>query len=177
MSQQYIISPPPLDIPEQAVSRLLARRAAPDQPVGIDALIHDGAGRLFVQKRSPDRKFLPGCWDAAGGHVEPGETLLDGLLREVREETGWSVSSIDTLLHEHQWQGRDGMTVQGYVVLSRVIGDLEAPRVEADKVSEWRWIDSSQTDLLLENRPQDLPSCIHAGALKAFEWLAQREAH
>ena len=34
----------------------------------------------------------PGCWDLPGGIREPGETILDCALREVREEFGISLS-------------------------------------------------------------------------------------
>ncbi|WPO69906.1 NUDIX hydrolase [Streptomyces sp. KN37] len=36
----------------------------------------------------PGRRLFPDCWDIVGGHVEPGESLLDTLAREVAEETG-----------------------------------------------------------------------------------------
>ncbi len=36
------------------------------------AVIHDGSGRIFMQRRSPDRDLFPGAWDIVGGHVEIG---------------------------------------------------------------------------------------------------------
>jgi 8-oxo-dGTP pyrophosphatase MutT (NUDIX family) len=42
---------------------------------------------LGLRSRQPGRRY-PGAWDALGGKPEAGETLLEGLAREVREEAG-----------------------------------------------------------------------------------------
>jgi ADP-ribose pyrophosphatase YjhB (NUDIX family) len=54
--------------------------------VTASALPEDGEGRVLLARRGidPDR----GLWDAVGGFVEEAEHPLDGLLREVEEETG-----------------------------------------------------------------------------------------
>ena len=69
---------------------------------GPRALIADPVGRIFAQKRAADRRLFPGCWDIAGGHVEPGESLEAALRREVAEETGREVRIL-ALLHIFDW--------------------------------------------------------------------------
>ncbi len=54
----------------------------------VAGLILDSSGRTFVHRRSWQRASLPGAWDVAGSHVDAGETLLEALGREVREEPG-----------------------------------------------------------------------------------------
>lgn len=43
-------------------------------------------GRFFLQRRDPANPSLPGCWEFPGGKVQPGESLANGLARELREE-------------------------------------------------------------------------------------------
>ena len=49
----------------------------------VGALIRNAQGRVFVQKRAPDRRLFPSCWDVVGGHVEANEGLYDALAREI----------------------------------------------------------------------------------------------
>jgi 8-oxo-dGTP pyrophosphatase MutT (NUDIX family) len=53
----------------------------------VSALIFDRRGRLLLQQRSDG-----GQWGLPGGSVEIGESLTEAVVREVREETGLTVS-------------------------------------------------------------------------------------
>ena len=67
-------------------------------------VIIDSKDRVLLLKRSNYMDKFAGEWDLPGGHLEDNESLLEGLEREVGEETGLSVSepkliSIDNNLH------------------------------------------------------------------------------
>lgn len=55
----------------------------------VGAVVLDGAGRLLLIRRGHAPSI--GLWSVPGGRVEPGETLADAVVREVREETGLAV--------------------------------------------------------------------------------------
>jgi 8-oxo-dGTP pyrophosphatase MutT (NUDIX family) len=52
----------------------------------VVALVRDGAGRVLLVRRVDS-----GNWEPPGGRVDPGETAVDALVREVREESGVTV--------------------------------------------------------------------------------------
>jgi mutator protein MutT len=43
-------------------------------------------GQVLLGRRAPHRRICPDSWDMIGGHLEPGETLEQTLVRELREE-------------------------------------------------------------------------------------------
>ncbi len=52
-------------------------------------LVLDKAGRILLQRRSMSKDVAPGRWDTSvGGHVDPGEEVIEAALREMSEELG-----------------------------------------------------------------------------------------
>jgi len=57
------------------------------------ALILDDAGRLLVGVRASEP--AKGTWDLPGGFADPGESIEETVRREVREETGLDLETLD----------------------------------------------------------------------------------
>jgi ADP-ribose pyrophosphatase YjhB (NUDIX family) len=76
-----------LDAVRSAIEPVLRRvlhfywRFARAMTLGVRALVIDGQRRIFLVKHS----YVRG-WHLPGGGVEPGETLIDALIRELAEE-------------------------------------------------------------------------------------------
>jgi 8-oxo-dGTP diphosphatase len=72
-----------------------SRREYPERPmVGVGGVvIHDGRA-LLVQRGHPP---MEGQWSIPGGLLHVGETLEQGLLRELAEETGLEVSVLELI--------------------------------------------------------------------------------
>jgi ADP-ribose pyrophosphatase YjhB (NUDIX family) len=54
--------------------------------VSVSALIFEGEQILLAHRRAID------WWNLPGGAIDPGETVAEGLCREVREETGLEIA-------------------------------------------------------------------------------------
>src|SRR4051812_893972 len=70
-----------------SISSSRASRRYPERPIlGVGGLIFDDHRRILLVQRGGEP--LKGWWSLPGGVLETGETLADGLRREVLEETG-----------------------------------------------------------------------------------------
>ncbi|MEU9335591.1 NUDIX domain-containing protein [Streptomyces sp. NPDC048290] len=137
----------------------------------VGALIRDPCDRVFVQRRSADRRLFPGCWDVVGGAVEDGESLAEALRREIAEETGWRLRRVLARVAHQEWSA-DGLRhiESDYVV--EVAGDLSSPRLEADKHTEFAWIGAGDVSLLDENALLSGSTFIKDVVTAAHIWLA-----
>jgi len=55
----------------------------------VHVLVFNNEGELLLQKRSMNKDVAPGMWDTSvGGHVAPGEDIIDAAKREMNEELG-----------------------------------------------------------------------------------------
>ena len=55
----------------------------------VHALVFDGTGRVFLQKRSMTKDMSPGLWDSScSGHLDSGEDYDAAAIRELGEELG-----------------------------------------------------------------------------------------
>jgi len=121
----------------------------------VGCLVVRPDGRIFSQRRSLTRATFPGCWDLVGGHVEAGESPLDALRRELREETGWTLESVLGLLKVVDWetsQGGPRVLKREFVFVVTIQGDWESPLLEPQNVIEGRWFSEAEKATLHENR-------------------------
>ncbi len=60
----------------------------------VHVLVFNGAGQVFLQKRSLAKDTSPGCWDSScSGHLDAGEDYDAAAIRELQEEIGITVEA------------------------------------------------------------------------------------
>src|ERR1700683_2031445 len=92
-------------------------RRYPKRPVlGVGALIFDRGKILLVER---GKEPLKGYWSLPGGALETGETLEQGVIREVREETGLEVKPLKVLeIFERIIRDAQGAAESHYVLIA-----------------------------------------------------------
>lgn len=101
----------------------------------VGALVHDDSGRLLVVRRG--REPGRGLWSVPGGRVEPGETDVAAVEREVLEETGLHVTvgiRVGTVLRDGL--GDDLYDIRDYACAVAVT----TTPIAGDDADEVRWV-------------------------------------
>jgi len=84
---------------------------------------------------------LKGYWSLPGGVLETGETLRDGICREVREETGLEVEPLGVLeIFERIIRDAQGAAEYHYVLIDYVCRVSGGALRAADDVSRAAWV-------------------------------------
>lgn len=108
-------------------------------------MISNAAGEVLLIRRGQSPRL--GQWSIPGGKLEWGESLKDGLRREIQEETGITIE-IERLIDVVDLLSRDaaGELIGHYVLVDfkavHVSGEL---RAGSDAV-EARWVDPTTLD-------------------------------
>jgi 8-oxo-dGTP diphosphatase len=131
------------------VSRREARRY-PERPiVGVLAVVMRGDRALVVRRANPP---MSGRWGFPGGVLELGETVAQGAMRELEEETGVKAEAagpltvIDTI--DRDKEGR----VRYHYTLVAVIGMWqEGEGVAGDDADEVAWL--TRTEIVEQGLP------------------------
>jgi 8-oxo-dGTP diphosphatase len=71
-----------------------------DKYESAHVIIQDRKGRVLVLKRSEVDDWMPGKWSLPGGGKREEEELLQGAIREVKEETGLDILPEDLIFLE-----------------------------------------------------------------------------
>ena len=125
-------------------------RRYPDRPiVGVLAVVLRGDRVLVVRRANPP---MPGRWGFPGGVLELGETVAQGAMRELIEETGVTAEAagpltvIDTI--DRDGEGR----VRYHYTLVAVIGHWQSGEgVAGDDADEIAWL--NRTEIIEQNLP------------------------
>ena len=80
------------------MQRIASHLVRPHHLVAVGALILDKKGKLLLCEHTYRRQYP---WGLPGGDLKPGEDPVQGLMREVREETGMIIGAVELLLAEN----------------------------------------------------------------------------
>jgi ADP-ribose pyrophosphatase YjhB (NUDIX family) len=114
------------------------RREYPERPIiGVGGVVISDGRVLLVRRGGPP---LQGQWSIPGGILESGETLIEGVRRELAEETGIDVR-VRTLIEVFERIDRDpsGKAQYHFVVLDYLCEAVRGIALAGSDVSEVAW--------------------------------------
>ena len=136
------------------------RRSYPDHPiVGVGAVIVQRGRALLVRRASEP---LMGEWSVPGGMLELGETLRDGVRREVLEEAGLVVEPGEVLdIFDSIITDGEGRTQYHYVLIDYLCRPISGEARAGTDVSEVQWV--GQTDLAAMRLRESIEQVVRKG--------------
>ena len=133
------------------------QRRMPHMRLGVVGAIFDAAGRVLLTRRAPHMRSFPGSWVLPGGGLDPGETMRDAVIREVKEEAGVALAE-DSVQPVGLWESvfptstaeciatGTGITAHYLVVFYAAQALVEAPAVtlQAEETDMAVWLSAEQ---------------------------------
>lgn len=107
----------------------------------VVAIIHNDENKIFVARRAATKVTWPNRFECVGGHVEPGETLEEGLRREVREEIDCEIV-VGNLFDAFTYESEDTFKVELSYLCRLAPG--EEPKLNPEDHSEFLWISKDE---------------------------------
>lgn len=102
-------------------------------PDSVQVVVLDPQSRVLLQKREDFR-----IWSLPGGKIEPGETSETGAVRELQEETGFTVS-LDRCVGFYWRPEMPGGGALIQVFVGRIVAKIGEPGWESVAVDWFTW--------------------------------------
>jgi 8-oxo-dGTP diphosphatase len=115
------------------------RREYPERPVvGVGGVVIADGRALLIKRGHPP---LEGEWSIPGGTLEVGETLLEGVRRELAEETGIEVRVLDLIeVFERVYRDESGRPRYHFVILDYLCERISGQAHAASDVTDVAWV-------------------------------------
>ena len=141
----------------------------------VHVWIINDKNELLLQKRSATKKTHPNCWDISGaGHIKVGETIIDGAIRELKEELGVEIEekNLQYITTIKSTKNPKNMEFQ-YVYLLRCNKKIEEYIFEDGEVSDVKYIFYKDLEKMVEEKVEGL--LIHVEEYKSlFKYITNK---
>ena len=101
-------------------------------PMVVMVVIRNSKGEFLMQKRVEKKG---GDWGVTGGHPKSGETPIEGIISEVKEELGLDFSKENFIEYDSGCDGKDCYKMY-FVTKDININDIT---IQQEELSEVRW--------------------------------------
>jgi 8-oxo-dGTP diphosphatase len=124
-------------------------------------------GRVLAVRNRRHGPWGDDFWGLPGGRREPGETLAEAAVREVREETG-ATAEIERLVSVAEWLHETHDVF--FVFAARLVDGEPAVQAEEEIVVEVAWLTPEEADAVMPWYPKGIAELLAArGAIYRVE--------
>ena len=122
---------------------MTVRREYPERPiVGVGGVVIHNERALLIRRGSAP---LEGEWSIPGGMLEIGETLLEGVQRELLEETAIEVKVLDLIeVFERVTRDEGGRWKYHFVILDYLCEAVRGEALAGSDVTDVAWARESE---------------------------------
>ncbi|MBR4178635.1 MAG: NUDIX domain-containing protein [Bacilli bacterium] len=112
-------------------------------PMVVMVVIRNSKGEFLMQKRVLNKG---GDWGVTGGHPKSGETPIEGIVTEVKEELGLDFSNEKFIEYDSGCDGKDCYKM--YFVNKDL--DIKDIKIQEEELSEVRWFSMDELKHMVE---------------------------
>ena len=112
-------------------------------PMVVMAVIRNSKGEFLMQKRVESKG---GDWGVTGGHPKSGESPLEGIITEVKEELGLDFSNENFIEYDSGCDGKDCYKMY-FVTKDIKINDI---KIQDEELTEVRWFSMDELNHMVD---------------------------
>ena len=113
-------------------------------PMVVMVVIRNSKGEFLMQKRVESKG---GDWGVTGGHPKSGETPIEGIITEVKEELGLDFSNENFTLYDSGCDGKDCYKM--YFVTKDI--NIKEIEIQQEELSEVRWFTMDELKSMVQS--------------------------
>jgi len=114
-------------------------------PMVVMVCIQNSEGKFLMQKRVPAKG---GDWGVTGGHPKSGETPIEGMVTEIKEELGIDVDSSSLKVFSEGCDLTDCYKMY-YLKLDAKIEDFN---IQKEELTEVKWFSMTELQEMVKNK-------------------------
>ena len=120
----------------------------------VMTVIRNSKGEFLMQKRVESKG---GDWGVTGGHPKSGETPIEGIVTEVKEELGLDFNKEDFIEYDSGCDGKDCYKM--YFVNKDI--NIEDIKIQEEELSEVKWFTMDELNNMVKSKElnEDQISC------------------
>lgn len=136
--------------------------------VTVGAILINEDNKILLQKRC-NTGYMDGMYAIVSGHLEKNESMLSGIIREVKEEIGVELSSDKVEFVCIIRRGDNDGYINSYFKCDNFAGDVK--NMEIDKCTELKWFNINELpDNIIPNDKRAVKNMINNITLDEYDF-------